>query len=443
MPRPIWTGAVSFGLVTIPIRITGASENRAVRFHRIHLEDGGRVRNQKRCELDDEVVTDDDIGKGYELGKDQIVPVTDEELDAIPLPTARTVEIIAFMDRDAIDPVRLGQSFYLEASGEAAAKPYVLLRRALERSGQVAVTKLALRGRERLAVLDIRGDALTLHTMHWPDEVRSPVELAPRPVELSEDEIAQAMSLIDGMTTDDLSGFHDEYRHAVEELLAAKAEGREPQKAEDGEEPGRVVDLMAALEQSVEKARASRGESDGDGDATVHELPRKRAGGGRKAADGASAAKSSARESTGKKTAARKTAESKPARKKASGGSSGAGRSASAKSRPEQSAAEKSTSAGGGTAKTAAGSSGGRKATAKKTASKKTAAGSDATSGERASQAEKATPKKESARKSPAKKTASGKTAAKKSTANKTASKKSAAKKATPGKSSPPRRAAS
>ncbi|WP_030904496.1 Ku protein [Streptomyces sp. NRRL F-5126] len=331
MPRPIWTGAVSFGLVTIPVRVTGASENRGVRFHRIHLEDGGRVRNQKRCELDDEIVTEDDIGKGYELSKDHIVPVSDDELDAIPLPSAKTVEIIAFMDRDAIDPVRLGQSFYLEASGQAAAKPYVLLRRALERSGRVAVTKLALRGRERLAILDIRDDALTLHTMHWPDEVRSPGELAPRPVDLSEDEVAQAMSLIDGMTTDDLSQFHDEYRHAVEELLAARAEGREPPKAEQGTEPGKVVDMMTALEQSVERARQSRG--GGGGKATVHEMTGRKDTAGRTAGKGpakkkaaakapagkAAAGKGAAAKTAGKKTTAKKTTDGKAAAKKAAG----------------------------------------------------------------------------------------------------------------------------
>jgi DNA end-binding protein Ku len=275
MPRPIWSGAISFGLVTIPVRIATASENRSVSFRRIHLADGGRVRNQKICELDGEIVTDDAIGKGYEISRDRIVPVTDEELDAMPLPTARTIDIVAFVDRDSIDPVRLGQSYYLEAGGEAAAKPYTLLRRALERSERVAVAKFALRGRERLAVLDIREDALTMHTLHWPDEVRDPAELAPQPVELTEDEIGHAIALIESMTTDDVSQYRDEYRDAVEELLEAKAAGREPQMPEAPSAPGRVVDLMAALEESVEKARKGRGESGED--ATVHAMPRKRA----------------------------------------------------------------------------------------------------------------------------------------------------------------------
>lgn len=313
MPRPIWSGAISFGLVTIPIRIATASENRSVSFHRIHTADGGRVRNQKVCELDGEILTDDDIGKGYEVTRDEIVPVTDEELDDLPLPTAKTIDIVAFIDRDTIDPVRLGQSYYLEAAGEAAAKPYVLLRSALDRSERVAVAKFALRGRERLGILDIREDALTMHTMHWPDEVRDPSELAPQAVDLDEHEVEQAMQLIDGMTTDDLGQFRDEYRDAVEKLLEAKAEGKEPPKAGTETKPGRVVDLMAALEQSVQNAKESRGETDGSGgtgagtggkDATVHEMPKTR-----------TAKKSAAKKPVAKKAAAKKTTAEKSTRR--------------------------------------------------------------------------------------------------------------------------------
>lgn len=317
MPRPIWSGAISFGLVTIPIRIANASENRSVSFRRIHVTDGGRVRNQKVCELDGEIVTDDDIGKGYEIARDHIVPVTDEELDAMPLPTAKTVDIVAFVDRASIDPVRLGQSYYLEAGGDAAAKPYTLLRRALERSERVAVAKFALRGRERLGILDVREDALTMHTLHWPDEVRDPAELAPRSVELTEDEIEHAVALIDSMTTDDISQYHDAYREAVEELLEAKAAGTKPRVPEQEAASGRVVDLMAALEESVEKARKGRGETGGDGgDATVHDMPRKRA-----------AAKKTAGKTAAKKTAAqnKSAARKAPAKKRGTG----RGRSAS------------------------------------------------------------------------------------------------------------------
>ncbi|WP_435239945.1 Ku protein [Streptomyces sp. YPW6] len=271
MPRPLWAGAISFGLVTIPVKIVSATEDHDVHFHRVHLTDMGRVRTRKVCELDGEVVSQDEIGKGYEQAG-ETVPVTDEELEQMPLPTAKAIEIAAFVDADSIDPVRISDSYYLAADGQVAAKPYTLLRRALERSSKVAVAKFAWHGRERLGLLRIREGAIVLHSMKWPDEVRSPNELAPREVEVGEEEIEQALELAERMTIEDLSGFHDEYREALEDIIAAKAEGKPlPAPAEDeGKEKGEVVDLMAALNASVKAAKDSRGE-DGE-DATVHEM---------------------------------------------------------------------------------------------------------------------------------------------------------------------------
>ncbi|MGW3304794.1 non-homologous end joining protein Ku, partial [Streptomyces rubiginosohelvolus] len=134
MPRPLWAGAISFGLVTIPVKIVSATEDHDVHFHRVHLADMGRVRTRKVCEVDDQVVSQDEIGKGYEIAKDQTIPVTDEELEQMPLPTAKAIEIAAFVDADTIDPVRISDSYYLAADGQVAAKPYTLLRKALERS---------------------------------------------------------------------------------------------------------------------------------------------------------------------------------------------------------------------------------------------------------------------------------------------------------------------
>ncbi len=226
MPRPLWAGAISFGLVTIPVKIVSATEDHDVHFHRVHLADMGRVRTRKVCELDDQVVPQGEIGKGYEIAKDQTVPVTDEELEQMPLPTAKAIEIAAFVDADTIDPVRISDSYYLAADGQVAAKPYTLLRKALERSSKVAVAKFAWHGRERLGLLRIREGAIVLHSMKWPDEVRSPDELAPREVEVGEEEIEQALQLAEQMTIEDLSGFHDEYREALEGIIAAKAEGK-------------------------------------------------------------------------------------------------------------------------------------------------------------------------------------------------------------------------
>ncbi|KIF72727.1 DNA repair protein [Streptomyces sp. 150FB] len=308
MPTSIWSGAISFGLVTISVRLTPASENHSIGFHRIHLEDGGRVRNRKVCEIEDREVSEGEIGKGYELTKDRLIEVTDDELAQMPLPTARAIEIVAFVDRETIDPVRLGTSYYLEAAGDVAAKPYTLLRAALERSEKVAIAKYALRGRERLGVLSIRDRALVLHQMHWPDEIRDPSSLAPPQVDLEEGEIERAIQLMESMAAEDTSGYRDRYQEAVEAMIEAKLEGREPAPPTDQEQPrgGQVVDLMAALEESVQAAREGRGEHGGDGtDATVHDLPK------------ASAKKTAAKKQTtaAKKTAAKKTPAKKQAKK--------------------------------------------------------------------------------------------------------------------------------
>ncbi|PVC80753.1 Ku protein [Streptomyces sp. CS090A] len=308
MPRPLWAGAISFGLVTIPVKIVSATEDHDVHFHRVHLADMGRVRTRKVCELDGEVVSQDEIGKGYEIAKDETVAVTDEELEGMPLPTAKAIEIAAFVDADSIDPVRISDSYYLAADGQVAAKPYTLLRKALERSSKVAVAKFAWHGRERLGLLRIREGAIVLHSMKWPDEVRSPDELAPREVEVGEEEIEQALELAERMTIEDLSGFHDEYREALEDIIAAKADGKPlPARAEDGRQgKGKVVDLMAALNASVKAAKESRGE--GGEDATVHEMrpskktPQKKT----PAKKTATSKKSTASKRTTKKTAAKK-----------------------------------------------------------------------------------------------------------------------------------------
>ncbi|WP_406188301.1 Ku protein [[Kitasatospora] papulosa] len=314
MPRPLWTGAISFGLVTIPIKVVSATENHSISFHQYHREDMGRIRTRKVCEIDGEVLSQEEIGKGYEVAKDRTVPVTDEELDRMPLPTAKAIEIVAFVEADSIDPVRISDSYYLAVDGQVAAKPYALLRKALERSDKVAVAKFAWHNRERLGLLRVREDAIVLHSMRWPDEIRSPESLAPRETELDEDEIERAVQLTDSMALDDISGFRDRYREALEELLAAKSEGKAlpaAAGAEEEEEPGKVMDLMAALNASVKEARQTRGE-----DATVHEMTPGRPRARKKAAP---AGKKTAAKSTAKKTASGKTtaARKQPARKTA------------------------------------------------------------------------------------------------------------------------------
>ncbi|WP_097869906.1 non-homologous end joining protein Ku [Streptomyces sp. rh34] len=316
MPRPLWTGAISFGLVTIPVKVVSATQDHSIHFRQVHLEDLGRVRTRKVCELDGEALSQDEIGKGYELSKEQTVPITDEELDRIPLPTAKAIEIVAFVDADSVDPIRISDSYYLAIDGKVAEKPYTLLRRALERSDKVAVAKFAWHNRERLGLLRVREGAIVLHSMRWPDEIRSPESLAPRQVELDDDEIERAVQLTDTMALDGITGFRDTYRDALEELLTAKSEGKELPEPAEGEEPeeGKVVDLMAALNASVEAAKESRGE-DGGGEATVHEMrPRKKTASKKAAPSGRTTTgrrTGASKKTTGQKAGARKTSGAK------------------------------------------------------------------------------------------------------------------------------------
>ncbi|MFE4874066.1 Ku protein [Streptomyces sp. NPDC056682] len=289
----------------MPIKVLPATENHTIAFHQVHLKDMARVRTKKVCEIDGQELFQDDIGKGNEVSKDTLVEVTDDELNALPLPTAKAIEIVAFVPVDSIDPIRVGDGYYLAADGQVAAKPYTLLRQALERSSKVAVAKFAWRNRERLGLLRVVDRAIVLHAMRWDDEVRSPDTLVPKPVDLTDEEVDAAIQLLETMARDDISDMTDHYREAVEELLAAKAEHREPRSVdEEAPEPaGQVVDLMAALNASVAAAKAGRSENTDE--ATVHDLPKKRAA-------KTTAKKTAAKKSAAKKTTARKATGRKP-----------------------------------------------------------------------------------------------------------------------------------
>ncbi|WP_444545205.1 non-homologous end joining protein Ku [Streptomyces brasiliensis] len=259
--RSIWNGAVSFGLVSIPIKLVNATESHAVSFRQIHTEDGGRIRYRKVCELEDREVSGAEIGKGYEGADGTIIPVTDEDLAHLPIPTARTIEIVAFVPADRIDPLQMDAAYYLAAGGAQAAKPYTLLREALKRSNKVAIAKYALRGRERLGMLRVVGDAIAMHGLLWPDEVRAPEGVAPEAdVTVRDKELDLADALMDTLGEVDLEDLHDEYREALEEVIAAKASGEAPPETPAVAPTGKVLDLMAALEKSVKAAKESRGE---------------------------------------------------------------------------------------------------------------------------------------------------------------------------------------
>jgi DNA end-binding protein Ku len=255
--RSIWRGAVSFGLVSIGVKLYSATEDHDIRFHQVHVTDGGRVKYKRVCSVDGEEVEYNDIAKGYELPDGQLVVLTDEDFEELPLGTKHEIEVLQFVDQEQIDPIHFEKTYYLEPDG-VATRPYVLLRTALENAGQVAITKIAIRQRESLAALRVREGVLVLHTMRWPDEIRRPgFGFLDEDVPVRPQELAMAESLISTMAGDfDASAFTDDYREAMQALLEAKQSGGHVQAAPEAadDDGGAVVDLMSALRRSVERA---------------------------------------------------------------------------------------------------------------------------------------------------------------------------------------------
>lgn len=358
--RSIWNGAISFGLVSIPIKLVNATESHSISFRQIHVSDGGRVRYRKVCELDGEEVPSAEIGKGYEEADGSIVPITDEDLAQLPLATAKTIEIMSFVPAEEIDPLQMDAAYYLAANGATAAKPYTLLREALKRSRKVAIAKYALRGRERLGMLRVVDDVIAMHGLLWPDEIRAPEGVAPEgTVSVRDAELDLADALMATLGEVEMTSLHDDYREAVEALIVAKSGGAfEPTEAVVEPAGGQVIDLMAALEKSVRAAKASRGEADREGEAEAEVTPiRRKAGAGAAAggaagagAGGAAAAPKAVggKKSTSTAASAKKAAASAATKKKTTTGKSAAGKSASGTT------AAKSTAKTAKTAKTAA-----------------------------------------------------------------------------------------
>src|SRR3954464_7029698 len=178
--RSVWSGNLAFGLVSIPVKLGSAVSNHKLSFRQIHLADRGRVRYQKTCELDEEVLTSSDIGRAYETPDDQLVEVTDADLQALPLPTAKTIEVSGFVEAASVDAMQLDTPYFLAPSSPTANKPYVLMREALSRSGQAGLGQFAMRNSEHLALITARDDVLLLQTLRWPDELNSAADAVPR-----------------------------------------------------------------------------------------------------------------------------------------------------------------------------------------------------------------------------------------------------------------------
>ena len=255
MPRAMWKGAISFGLVTIPVSVYPATEEKTLRFNQLHDDDGGRIRMKRVCSVDGEEVGYEHIVKGYEYEKDRYVILTDDDFEAIPVESSRAIDIQQFVDLEEIDPMLYKKSYYLVPE-ETGAKAYALLREALNRSGKVGVAKVSFRDKEHLAALRFRDDAFVLETMYWPDEIREAdfggvdVSMKVRPNELD-----MAQTLIDNLSADwDPGEFKDEYREAMLRIVEAKINGEEIEVVE-AEPTAKVVDLMEALKASVAAAK--------------------------------------------------------------------------------------------------------------------------------------------------------------------------------------------
>ena len=265
--RAIWKGSVSFGLVNVPVKLYSATESHDVSFRQVHAKDGGRVKYQRVCSIDGEEVAYADIAKGYETEDGEMVILTDDDMADLPVTSSREIAVEKFVPSSQIDPMLLEKSYYLEPE-KTGAKPYALLRQALLEADRMAVVTVALRQRTTIAVLRVKDDVIVLQTMMWPDEIRTP-DFNVETGDVKDSEVKMANMLVETLAGDfDASEFEDDYAEAVEALVKAKIEGGEIKKTPAStKSSGEVVNLLAALQKSVEAAKTARGESDSSGDA--------------------------------------------------------------------------------------------------------------------------------------------------------------------------------
>jgi DNA end-binding protein Ku len=248
----LWNGMIGFGLVSIPISLEPATGDHDIRFHQVHVKDGGRIRQKRICEIDGSEVPYSDLAKGYEQGGKKAV-LTDDDMADLPLPSKKLIDVVAFIDAAEVDSTRYDRAYYVVPARENAAKPYTLLRDTMAEHGQAAIAKVTLGTREHLALMRVKGDVMVLHTMFWPDEVRD----APAPasdITTRPQEVQMALSLMARISEGfDLAAEVDDRQQALAELLAAKLEGASlPHHMTSEPEPAEVTDLMAALKASME-----------------------------------------------------------------------------------------------------------------------------------------------------------------------------------------------
>jgi DNA end-binding protein Ku len=309
--RSIWKGSVSFGLVSIGVKLYSATEEKSVSFNQVRRSDGARIRYKRVAESDGEEVAYSDIAKGYQLPSGETVVLTDDDFADLPLPSARVVDVMQFVPVDQIDPIYYNKTYYLEPEASAV-KPYVLLRDALLESDTAGLVKVAIRNREQLATLRVRDGVIVLDTMIWPDEVReADFAFLDEDIEVRPQEQQMARSLVESMAGDfEPEQYTDGYREALEAVIEAKVEGREIVETEEAQpNAGNVVDLMSALRASVDAAKKGRG------DASAKPAAAKKATATKSTAK--KAAKPAAKKAPAKKAATKKAPAKKAAKKTA------------------------------------------------------------------------------------------------------------------------------
>jgi DNA end-binding protein Ku len=248
---------LTFSLVSVPVSIVTATTEHKVPLHLVHAQDGARIRYRKVCEHEGIEVPEHEIEHGYELPDGRTLVLTREDLDSLPMPDTNEIRILGFLPAERVDPMHYNRAYYLTTSTPGAARPYALLREALTQSNQVAIARTAIRTRDNLVAIGTRGDVLTMVTLLWPDEVKSPAGLAPKTAELRPEEIALARQLMDTYS----EGFEpdaeeDEYTLALAQVVEAKAAGLPAPHAPDAKvlEQAQVLDLTALLQEALDRA---------------------------------------------------------------------------------------------------------------------------------------------------------------------------------------------
>jgi DNA end-binding protein Ku len=262
--RTLWKGAVSFGLVNIPVKMYVATENKDIKFNYLHQECMSPIEYHKYCPRCQREISSEEIVRGYEYQKGNYVVLNEEDLERIPLDNTKTIDILDFVDLQQVDPVYFDKSYYLEAAA-GGEKAYALLIEAMNKTGKVAIARVIIRTKQSLAALRVKDRVLLMETIFYPDEIRSPASLNPglESARLHENEVKMAISLIENLSVNfEPQKYHDEYRQALRELIDAKIAGQEVVNAPAANDRGKVVDLMEALQASVKLAEENRTQSE-------------------------------------------------------------------------------------------------------------------------------------------------------------------------------------